>query len=94
MNAFISYQLRWCPVVLMFHNRNVNNKINKNHERALRIAFNDTSSKFEDLLMKAASVTIHQRSLQFLTTEVHKTKRDLNPQLMGDIFVERNISHN
>ena len=37
MNAFISYQLRWCPVVLMFHNRNVNNKIKKIHERALRI---------------------------------------------------------
>ena len=78
----------------MFPDRNVNNKVNKIHERALRIAFKDTSSKFEDLLMKAASVTVHQRNLQFLTTEIYKIIHDLNPEVMGEIFVERNISYN
>ena len=82
------------PVIWMFHDRNVNNKTNKVHERALRIAFKDTSSKFEDLLMKAASVTIHQRNLQLLTTQINSTKHDLNPKFMGEIFFERNISHN
>ena len=77
----------------MFHDRNVNNKINKIHERALRIAFRDASSNFEELLIKAASVTIHQRNLQLLTTEIYKTKHDLNPKFMGEIFVEKNISY-
>ena len=94
MNAFILSQFSYCPVVWMFHDRNVNNKINKIHERALRIAFKDTSSNFEELLTKAASVTIHQRNLQLLTTEIYKTKHDLNPKFMGEIFVEKNISYN
>ena len=71
MNAFILPQFSYCPVIWMFHDRNVNNEINKIHERALRIAFKDTSSNFEELLIKAASVTIHQRNLQLLATEIH-----------------------
>ena len=55
-------------------------KLNKIHERALRIAFKDMSSKFEDLLMKAASVAIHQRNQQLLTTEIYKTKHDNSSQ--------------
>ena len=70
MNAFILSQFSYCPVIWMFHDRNVKNKINKIHERALRIAFKDTSSNFEELLIKAASVTIHQKNLQLLTTEI------------------------
>ena len=89
MNAFILSQFSYFPVVWMFHDRNVN----KIHESALRIAFKDTSSNFEELLTKAASVTIHQRNLQLLTTEVYKTKHDLNPKFMGEIFVEKNISY-
>ena len=64
-------------------------KINKIHERALRIAFKDMSSYFEEMLIKAASVTIHQRNLQLLTTEIYKIKHDLNPKFMGKIFVEK-----
>ena len=94
MNAFIMSRFSYCPVIWMFHDRNVNNKINKIHERALRIAFKDTSSKVKDLLKKAASVTIHQRNLQLLATEIYKTKHNLNPKFMGEIFVEKNIQIN
>ena len=80
MNAFILSQFSYCPVIWMFHDRSMHNNINKIHERALRIAFKDMSSKFEDLLMKAASVAIHQRNLTLLTTEIYKTKHDLNPK--------------
>ena len=93
MNVFILSQFSYCPVIWMFHDRKVNNKINKIHERALRIAFKDALSKFEDLLMTAASVIIHQRNLQLLTTEIYKNKHDLNPKFMGEICVKRNISH-
>ena len=67
----------------MFHGRNVSNKINEIHEGALKIAFKDRSTKFEDLLEKVASVTIHQRSLQLLTREVYKIKNYTNPKSMG-----------
>ena len=94
MNASILSQFSYCPLIWMFHDRNVNNKLNNIHERALRIAFKDTSSKFEDLLMKTASVTISQRNPQLLSTEIYKTTCDLSPKFMGEIFVERNVLHN
>ena len=87
MNAFILSQFSYCPAIWNFHDRNINNYINKILERALRLAFKDSSSKFEDLLTKATSVTIHQRNLQLLTTEIYKTRHYLIPKFMGEIFV-------
>ena len=74
------------------YDRNVKSKVNKIHERALRIAFKDTSSKVEDLLMKAASVAIRLRNLQLLAIEIYKTKHDLNPEFMGESSL-RGTSH-
>ena len=41
MKAFIESHFRYCPLVWMFRSRNLNNKLNRIHERALRIAYND-----------------------------------------------------
>ena len=51
----------------------MNNKINRLHERALRIAYKDYASSFESLLEKDRSVTIHQKNVQLLMTEMFKT---------------------
>ena len=77
MNAFIMSKFSDCRLNWKFHDRNVNNKINKINKRALRIAFKYTSSKIEDLLKKAASVTIRQRNVQLLATEICKTNHIL-----------------
>ena len=36
----------------MFHGTQINDKINRLHERALRIVYNDTITSFEELLVK------------------------------------------
>ena len=41
MNAFFSSQFGYCPLAWMFHNRRHNNKINRLHERMLRIVYQD-----------------------------------------------------
>ena len=64
MKTFIMSQFNYCPLVWMFHDRNLNNKINKMHLRALRIAYRDYESDFETLLKRDNSVTVHQRNLQ------------------------------
>ena len=66
MKAFVSSQFAYCPLIWMFHSRQINHKINKLHERALRIVYNDHFSSFEELLSKDKSVTVHQRNLQIL----------------------------
>ena len=49
MKAFIMSQFRYCPLVWMCHSRTLNNKINKLHERALRLVYDDRQSTFKEL---------------------------------------------
>ena len=50
--AFTESQFKYCPLVWMFHGRQINDKINELHEMALRIVYNDTITSFEELLVK------------------------------------------
>ena len=92
MKAFIESQFNNCPLIWMFHNRTLNNRINRIHERALRVAYKDQKSSFEQLLHKDNSFTIHERNLQRLATEMYKTKNGLAPTFMKNVFTEsRNL---
>ena len=59
MKAFITSQSNYCPLIWMFHSRELNNHINRMHERALRLVYQDNSLSFAELLEKDNSVTIH-----------------------------------
>ena len=80
LNAFFISQFSYCPLVWMFHSRGKNNKINRIHERCLRIIYNDKKSTFYELLEKDGSVSIHKRNLRFLACEMFKLKRDMAPE--------------
>ena len=70
----------------MFHSRKLNNKINKLHERCLRIKYNDSSSTFERLLSKDNSVSIHDRNLQLIATEMFKVFMEQEPDILQDVI--------
>ena len=80
--------------------REVNNRINNIHYRALHIVYNDNTSSFEDLLRKDGSVTIHQKNLRFLALEMFKVIHGATPSFMSDNFTKKsnlnseNISSN
>ena len=59
INSFFISQFNYCQLIWMFHNRPKNNKINRLHERCLRLLYNDKKSSFHDLLEKDGSVSIH-----------------------------------
>ena len=85
MKAFITSQFSYCPLVWMFHSRTLNNRINKIHERALRLVYKDEAFlSFDDLLKSDKSVSIHQKNLPILTTEIYNAKNDLGPKIMKD----------
>ena len=88
MKAFILSQFNYCPLVWMFCDRTLNNKINRIHERALRITYKDMTSDHDTMLLKDNAVPIRIWNLQLLMTEVYKTKWELNPSFMEEIFVE------
>ena len=73
MNAFITSQFSYCPLVWMSHSRTMNNRINKIYEKALRLVYKDeTNLSLDDLLKKDKSVSIHQRNLQMLAQKFTK----------------------
>ena len=76
----------------MFHSRKLNSRVNKLHERALRIVYQDYASSFTELLEKDNSTTIHNRNIQLLATELFKVKNEFWPSFMNEIFVE-NAQH-
>ena len=43
-------QFKYCLLIWMFCSRKANNKINKLHEGALRIVYQDNISNYEELL--------------------------------------------
>ena len=93
MKAFICSQFGYCPLVWMFNSRKINNRVKSLHERALRIIYRDYKTTFSELLSKDKSVTIHQRNLQLLATEIFKTKNELNLKIMEEIFTFKNVDY-
>ena len=77
----------------MFHNRTLNNKINKLHERALRIVYKNDELTFRELLKKDHSITIHQRNLQRLVIEMYKIKTHLSPLLVQQLFTQKDNTY-
>ena len=97
---FFKSQLSYCPLVRMFHSRTLNNRINKLHERCLRMSsvFNKKSSNFEELLELDGFVSVHTRNLETLAAELFKVSKNIAPKILKDIFslslnTEYNLRH-
>ena len=90
--CFFDSQFNYCPLIWMFHSRNLNNKINRLHQRCLRVVYNDKTSSFEQLLENDNSVSIHHRNIQTLAIEMYKVTNGLSPEIMNEIFQIREES--
>ena len=75
MSSYITSQFNYCPLVWMIHNRKLNKKINKVHERALRIVYGDQKTKLSELLNIDKSVTIHEETYNIYLLKSIKLKR-------------------
>ena len=88
MKTFIESQFKYCPLLWMFHSRRINNRINRLHERALRVVYKDDTLSFEKLLEKDDSFTTHDRNLQNLAILMYKVQNDLVPAPIQEIFTK------
>ena len=87
MRSFIMSQSSYCPLIWMCDSRKINNQINKLHERDLRLAYNDKSPSFREIIERDKSVTIHEKNIQVLLTEIFKVKSGgVAPEIMTEIF--------
>ena len=78
----------------MFLNRTLNNRINRIHERKLRILYHDDTSNFTKLMQKENEVTVHQRNLQVLATKIYKVKMGFATHLVKELFTISTQAYN
>ena len=92
--AFIISQFNYCPLVWMFHTKQLNNRINSLHEKTLRVTYQDRNSSFSELLNLVKSVSIHYRNIKYFLTEIYKIKMRPSPPIMSVIFsLSKNSSY-
>ena len=94
-NAFIMSQFSYCALIWMFHSRVMEHRINRIHERTLRLIYpSHHQLTFKELLEKIKTVSIHQRNLQTLATEIYKAKNKVSPEVVNSFFEFSNKNYN
>ena len=78
----------------MFHNRQINSKINYLQERYLRNVYNDYITSFADLLKKDNSFKTHHGNIQSPAIELFKVEKGSPNPILREIFPLRSIDHN
>ena len=87
--TFVKSQFKYFPIVWMFHSRRTNSKINKLHERTLRIAYDDNISTVDQLLTMEKSSCVHHQYIQRLLTENYKALHDISGNSLKELLVKR-----
>ena len=86
MNAFFKSQFSYSPLTWMMHRWKLNNKINRLHEKCLRVTYHDGLFSFEELLERENSVSVHNRNIHCLAIELYKVFNSICPDIMKDVF--------
>ena len=94
INAYIKSLFSYCPLARMFCYRRIMHKINKIHERSLRLLLKNYKDDFQDLLRCSGDISIHQRCINSLLTKVYKYFHGLSPEIMNELFSTRTNIYN
>ena len=88
-------QFSYCTLVWMFHSRAMKHRINRIHEKTLRLIYpNQHQLTFKELLEKNKTVSIHQRNLKTLANEIYKAKNKISPKVVNSLLEFSNKSYN
>ena len=77
----------------MFCYKATYSKMQKIHHKPLKVIYQSDAS-YDDLLQLNNNVSLHQRHLRFLLTEIYKSTGTLNPQFMWSYFKYRKVPYN
>ena len=93
ISSYVKSQFQYCPLIWMFCSKTSMKKINRIHEKSLRIIYNDYVSDYNNLLSLSNKPTIHQYCIQSLVTEIYKFLNNLSPDVMNKVFTLREIPY-
>ena len=92
-NAFIDSQFNYAPLIWMFCRKGLYLKMQKIHHKTLKVIY-QSNKTYEELLELSQTVSIHQRHVRFLVTEIHKSTSLLNPKFISLFFTQKEIPYN
>ena len=78
----------------MFTSKELNKKINRIHEKSLRLVLNDHQSTLDEMLDTLNEKTIHQQCIDRLLIEVYKCLYGYYPDIMNNVFHLRQNTYN
>ena len=94
-NALIMSQFSYWPFNLDVSSRAIEHRINRIHERILRLIYpNQHQLTFKELLEKNKTVSIRQRNLQTLANEIYNAKKKVSPEVANSLleFTKKNCN--
>ena len=92
--SITKFQFSYCPLVWIFCSRQSNNLLNKIYKWSLRISYKDQRTSYQDLLETFYELTIHQRNLQVLMTEIYEIVNGVALPIMSSLFGFRSNKYN
>ena len=77
----------------MFCRKTLYHKIEKLHHGTLKVIYQSEES-CENLFLESSSVSVHQRYLRSLVSEIYKRTTQINPEFMWPYFIYNSITYN
>ena len=87
LNSVVKSQFSYCPLILMFTSRYLNNALSSIHKRFLRLIYNDYKLSFDRILEDNKPKSIHEKNIESIVIEIYKFQACLIPSIMSDLFV-------
>ena len=78
--------IQYSLLIWMCQSRIINKNIKRLHQRCLRIIYGDKQSLFAELLEKDIYISIRERNIQILATEMHKVSKGMSPPQITEFF--------
>ena len=80
-NTFIKSQFNYAPLIRMFCRKTLYHKIEKLHHGTLKVIYQSEES-CENLFLESSSVSVHQKYLRSLVSDIYKRTTHINPEVM------------
>ena len=90
VEAYISSNFRYCPLIWMFCGKMSNNPIVKTHYGTFTVIYDTQTRSYEELLYLSGKKKIDTQNLQILMVVVYKCLSNISPLLTWDYFEQKN----
>ena len=94
LHTFILSNFNFCPLVWHFCSAANIQKLENVQKRALRFVYDDHTSTYEELLLKAKIPSLHIQRLRTMAIETFKIVNKLAPPCLQDLIVKKDAKYN